>query len=117
MKKVENVDDYIAAYPPATAKLLNEIRQIIRSAAPEGTEKISYGIPAYSLNRRLIYFGAFKNHISLFPASSTAIEAFKKDLAGYQTSRGTVRLPLDQPLPTKLIRRIVEFRVKELAEK
>lgn len=119
MKSYNDTESYIADQPPAVQKLLKDMRQAIRKAAPEATEKISYGMPSYHLHGRyLVYFGAFKNHVSLFPASSAATEAFKRDLSGYESSKGTVRFPLDNPLPLPLIRKIVMYRVKEnLAKK
>lgn len=77
-------------------------------------EAISYGIPTYKLGRNLVHFGVFKDHIGFFPTSS-AIVAFSKDLTDFSTSRGTIRLPLDRPLPLALIRKIVTFRVKEIS--
>lgn len=114
MKKFSSIDEYILSAPKEVQKKLESIRQIVKEAAPEANEKISYGMPAFNLNgKRLLYFGAFKNHVSLFPASSAANAAFKKDLADYETSKGTVRFPLDKPLPLTLIHQIVEYRVKE----
>ena len=91
---------------------LNQIRQIVLQAAPEATEKLSYGMPYYSLNGRLVYIAHFKDHVSLF-AMPSAIKKFDKELAPYHRSKGTVGFALDKSLPLPLIRRIVAFRVKE----
>src|SRR5438105_14624576 len=103
--KTATVGAYIKRFPEPTAKLLEQIRSTIRNAAPDATEKISYGIPTFYDNGNLVHFAAFKNHIGLFPTPS-AIEAFQKELKPYKTSKGTVQLPLADPLPLKLIERI-----------
>jgi uncharacterized protein YdhG (YjbR/CyaY superfamily) len=114
MKKVETIDEYLNSFPEDVKTKLQTLRQTIQQEAPEASEKISYGMPAFNLNGRyLIYFGAFKNHISLFPASSAATAAFEKDLIGYETSKGTIKFTLDKPLPLPLISKIVAYRVKE----
>ena len=112
MKKYQNVDDYIVAHPESVQALLRETRRAITGAAPAATEKISYGMPYYSFNGRLLYFAAHQHHIGLYPMKS-ALRQFKKELSGYPTSAGTVRFPFDKPLPLELIRKIVEFRVQE----
>ena len=112
MKKYKNVDEYIASYPAEVQVKLQAIRELVKKEAPQATEKISYGIPYYGFNGRLIYFAAFKNHIGLYPMASVIL-AFKSKLSKYQTSKGTVRFPLDKPLSLTLIRKIVKFRVKE----
>jgi uncharacterized protein YdhG (YjbR/CyaY superfamily) len=109
------VDEYIAGFPPETRKLLEEMRALIRSLAPEASETISYGIPTFDLNgKHLVHFAGFKNHVGLYPTPS-GIETFKNDLEPYKAGKGSAQFPLDQPLPTDLIRRIVEFRVQESA--
>jgi uncharacterized protein YdhG (YjbR/CyaY superfamily) len=108
-----SVDDYIARFPPDTQKMLVELRALIKSAAPGATETISYAIPTFDLNgRHLVFFAGYKKHVGLYPIP-TGIEAFKQELAAYKQGKGSVQFPLDQPLPTDLIRRIVEFRVRE----
>lgn len=92
------------------------MRKIIREAAPEAEEKIAYRMPAYAQNGPLVYFAAFKDHISLFPAGSP-MESFPEDLSVYRTSKGTLQFPLDKPLPYDLIRKIVRFRVAENLKK
>jgi uncharacterized protein YdhG (YjbR/CyaY superfamily) len=88
------------------------LRKVIKEAAPEADEKISYRMPSYALNGPLVYFAAFKDHISLFPTGSP-MEGFKEDLSKYRTAKGTLQFPLDKPMPYDLIGRIVKFRVAE----
>lgn len=88
------------------------MRLTIKKAAPQAKEKISYGIPAFTLNGMLVWFAAFKNHIGFYPRTS-AIVAFKKELSAYKRAKGSVQFPFDQPLPLPLISRMVKFRVKE----
>ncbi|SRR5581483_1558676 len=107
-----SIDDYITACPKDVQKMLKELRKTIHAAAPDAMEKISYQIPTFYLEGNLVHFAAFKDHISFFPTSS-GIEAFKKELSVYKGAKGTVQFPLDQPLPLKLISKIVKFRVKE----
>jgi uncharacterized protein YdhG (YjbR/CyaY superfamily) len=92
------------------------MRQTIRKAAPEAEEAISYQIPTFKLNGNLVHFAAFKNHISFFP-TARGVEAFKKELSQYVGSKGTVRFPLDEPIPYGLVRRITMFRRKENLKK
>ncbi len=107
-----SIDDYIAGFSGAVKEKLDQLRGIIRKAAPAAIEGISYQMPAYKHNGPLVYFAACKTHIGFYPTPS-AIEAFKKDLSAYTTSKGAVQFPLDQPLPQRLISAIVAFRVKE----
>ncbi len=116
MNKPASVDEYIQSFPSDIQAILQEVRQVIRSAAPQAEEGISYQMPAFKLNGILVYYAAFKDHISLFPTAS-GVEAFKDEVTGYQTSKGTIQFPLDRPLPLDLIRRIVQFRVKESLER
>ena len=109
---IASVDAYIASFPPAVQERLELIRQTIRKIVPEAQEKISYGIPTFTLDGNLIHYAAFKNHLGLYPGS-TAIAAFAKDLAGYKTSKGTIQLPSDAAIPCNLIERIVRFRIKD----
>src|SRR5262245_31667938 len=114
--RAESIADYIKGFPQEIRTLLEQIRSTIGKAAPDAAEKISYGIPTFYYNGNLVHFAAFKNHIGFFPTPSS-IQAFQKELKGYQTSKGTVQFPLGNPLPLKLIDRIVKFRVKENAQK
>lgn len=108
----QSIDAYIAAFPEAVQQKLAEMRAIIRSAAPEAAEKISYQMPTFYLKGNLVHFAAHQKHIGFYPAPS-GIEAFQAELAGYKSSKGAVQFPLNQPLPVDLISRIVRFRVAE----
>jgi uncharacterized protein YdhG (YjbR/CyaY superfamily) len=88
------------------------MRQVIHEAAPEAQEAISYGMPAFRQNGIIVYFAAFKDHIGFFPTSS-GVSAFAGELSSYDTAKGTIRLPLDKPIPVDLIQKIVKFRVQE----
>jgi uncharacterized protein YdhG (YjbR/CyaY superfamily) len=108
-----SIDDYVAGFPPGTRTVLEDLRSLIRTCAPDATELINYGIPTFDLNgRHLVHFAGYEKHIGLYPISS-GIEAFKEELGAYKTGMGSVQFPLTQPLPMDLIRRIVEFRVAE----
>jgi uncharacterized protein YdhG (YjbR/CyaY superfamily) len=109
-------DEYIATFPADVQKILQELRAAIKAAAPEAQEKISYQMPTFDLKGNLVHFAAFKNHIGLYPTPS-GTQAFKKELSMYQGAKGSIRFPIDQPLPLKLISRIVRFRVAENLKK
>jgi len=115
-KSPENIDEYIVAFPNDVQTILKKIRKTIRTAAPEAQESISYQMPAFKLQGNLVYFAAFKKHIGFYPTSS-GIENFKERLSAYEISKGTVRFPLDKPIPYDLISEIVTFRVHENLEK
>ena len=109
----KSVDEYFARVPEPARDTLNKMRAAIRSVVPpEATETISYGIPAFKHNKVLVWFAAFSDHCSLFPTASV-IEAFKNELKGFTTSKGTIQFPTDQPLPTGLIKRLVKARVAQ----
>jgi uncharacterized protein YdhG (YjbR/CyaY superfamily) len=114
--KLNNVDDYIASFPVETQELLTQIRNTIKKMAPQAEETISYSMPTFKLNGNLVYYAAFKNHIGFY-ALPQGNEAFKKELQEYKTGKGSIQFPIDKPLPLDLIKRIVEFRVKENLEK
>lgn len=114
--KFKDIDAYIESFPPATQKLLEKVRSIIRKAAPNAQEIISYRMPAFKLNGNLVYFAAYKNHIGFYPAPR-AIEEFKEELSAYKGAKGSIQFPLDEDIPTELITRIVQFRVKQNQEK
>lgn len=107
-----NVDAYISQFPADVQAQLQQLRKIIHTAAPDASEKISYGIPTFYLRGNLVHFAAYRNHIGFYPSSSGVL-AFAQELAAYKTSRGTVQFPLGQPLPVELIKKIVAFRVTE----
>jgi uncharacterized protein YdhG (YjbR/CyaY superfamily) len=109
---VDSIDAYIAGFDPGRAELLRQMRETIRSAAPEAEEKISYAMPTFFLHGNLVHFAAFAKHIGFYPAPR-GIEAFREELAGFKGARGSVQFPLDRPLPLDLVRKIVEFRVAE----
>ncbi|AIQ40563.1 DUF1801 domain-containing protein [Paenibacillus sp. FSL R5-0912] len=108
----ESVDQYILAYAPEVQEILQTLRKVIREAAPEAEEKISYQMPTFFLHKNLVHFAAFKNHIGFYPAPQ-GIEAFKEELAKYKGAKGSVQFPIHEPLPYELITRIVKFRVEE----
>lgn len=108
----ENIDDYIERFPDNVQKILQKIRKTIQKAAPEAVEAISYQMPAFKLDGYLIYFAGYQNHVSVYPAPREAKE-FKEELAAYEGGKGTVRFPLDMPVPYDLITRIVKYRAKE----
>ena len=114
-KKPKSVDDYIGCFPEEIREKLEKIRQTIKDAAPGAEEVISYRMPAFKLKKVLVYFAAFKDHIGFFP-TARPIEVFKDKLTAYKTSKGTIRFPIDKPLPLTLIKKIVKFRVKEIME-
>jgi uncharacterized protein YdhG (YjbR/CyaY superfamily) len=110
----KNVDEYLAAIPQAARPMLQEMRDTIRSTAPkESTEVISYGIPAFKHKKILVWYAAFAKHCSLFPTASV-LEQFKDDLKGYSVSKGTIQFPLDKPLPTALLKKLVKARVSQI---
>jgi len=111
-RRFNTIDEYIGTFPKGIQEVLQELRRAVRKAAPEAEEAISYQIPTFKLNGNLVHFAAFKNHIGFFPTSS-GIRAFRKELSRYELSKGTVRFPMDKPLPLSLVSRIVKFRVKE----
>ena len=106
------IDDYIKTFPPDIRPILEKMRQTIREAAPEATEAISYQMPTFKLNGNLVHFAAFKGHIGFYPTPS-GTETFQKELSPYKSGKGSVRFPLDKPIPYGLVRKIVTFRVKE----
>jgi uncharacterized protein YdhG (YjbR/CyaY superfamily) len=108
----KNIDEYIAAFPAEVQEKLQKLRKIIRQSAPEAVETMSYQMPTFKLKKNLVHFAAYENHIGFYPAPS-GIEAFKNELAGYKHDKGSVQFKLSDPLPAELIRKIVEFRVKE----
>jgi uncharacterized protein YdhG (YjbR/CyaY superfamily) len=114
--QAQNIDEYIASYPEDVREILEKIRLTIREAAPDAEETINYQIPTFTLKGNLVHFAAFKKHIGFYPAPS-GIEKFKQELSGYESAKGSVQFPLDQPIPYDLISQITKFRVKENLEK
>lgn len=107
---VKNIDEYVKTFPPDVQGKLQQMRQTIAAAAPAAKEKIAYGIPTFYLNGNLVHFSAAKDHIGLYPGPE-AVAQFKNELSGYSTDKGTIRFPLDKPLPLGLVRDIVAFCV------
>jgi uncharacterized protein YdhG (YjbR/CyaY superfamily) len=108
----KNIDEYIAAFAPDVQSILEKIRLTIRQVAPDAKEKISYKMPAFTLDGDLIYFAAFKKHIGIFPPVQ-GDDALAKAIARYRGEKGNLKFPLDEPIPYALIGRVVKFRVKE----
>src|SRR5688572_32413405 len=113
-----SVDEYIASQPPAARDALQRVRVVIRKAVPGAEEVISYQIPAYKLDgATVIFFAGWKEHYSVYPATDGLAEAFEEELAPYEVSKGTIRFPLSQPVPVKLVERIAKFRARVVAER
>ena len=108
-----SVDEYIASFPNDVQAKLQTLRRTIQKAVPGAEEIISYQMPAFKFHGRLLYFSAFKNHYSVFGGTQGVRRAFKKELARYEGGEGTIRFPLDEPVPVKLIRDIAMYRAKE----
>ncbi|MCW5922994.1 MAG: DUF1801 domain-containing protein [Saprospiraceae bacterium] len=115
--KPSNMDEYIAGFPKEVQPILEQVRATIRKVAPDADEAISYGIPTFRFRKTiLVHFAAFKNHIGFYP-TPTAGEAFKEELSGYKTGKGSVQFPLDKPMPLDLITRITQSRIGQILEK
>ena len=110
--KIDSIDDYIINCHPDVQERLQQLRMVIKEAAPEATEKISWKMPTFVLNGNLVFFAAFKKHIGFYPLPS-GIEAFKDELLEYKSSKGSVQFPLNKPLPFDLISRMVKARVDD----
>lgn len=109
----KTVNEYIVTFPEEIQQILKTIRAVITESAPEAEESISYGMPAYKLNKKpLVYFAAFKNHIGFY-ATPSGHSQFAEELSKYKQGKGSVQFPIDQPMPLDLIRRIVKFRAQE----
>ena len=109
---ITTIDEYIAGFPEDTQAVLEEIRALIRKAAPEATETISYSMPTYDLKGHLVHFAGYARHIGFYPTPSAIVE-FEDELAPYKHAKGSVQFPLGKPLPRDLITRMVKFRVQE----
>lgn len=111
---LKTIDDYLAALPDDQRAALDRLRKIIKAAAPKAEECISYRLPAFRLNGRLLVaFGASANRCAFYPMSSSTVVAFKDDLKDYKTSKGTIRFRADKPLPARLVRKLVKARIAE----
>ncbi len=111
-KNFKNVEEYISTFPENVKRILEQLRHAIKKAAPKAEEIISYQMPAFKYFGMLVYFAAYKNHIGFYPGAS-GIEAFKKELSSYEGAKGSVKFPINKPLPLGLITKMVKFRVKE----
>jgi uncharacterized protein YdhG (YjbR/CyaY superfamily) len=114
-KPPKTIDEYIRSFPPDVQEILEKLRKLIHEVVPEAKEAMAYGIPTFTLNENLVHFAAFEHHIGFYPTPS-GIASFKKELSLYKHAKGSVQFPLDQPIPYDLVRRIVEYRVKEVRE-
>jgi uncharacterized protein YdhG (YjbR/CyaY superfamily) len=112
----KSIDEYIAGFPQDVQEILEKIRSTITKAAPEAEETIKYQMPTFTLKGNLVHFAAFKKHIGFYPPP-TGMEEFKTELSRYAGAKGSLKFPLDQPMPYDLIRKIVKFRVKENLER
>lgn len=112
----ETIDDYISTFSPDIQEILSKIRKVIKEAAPDAKEKISYQMPTFALHGNLVHFAAFKNHIGFYPTPN-GIDAFKEELSVYKGAKGSIQFPLNQPMPYELISKIVKFRVAENIKK
>ena len=115
-KTSNQIDQYIESQPAPVRPGLEKLRQAIRKAVPGAEEVLSYKIPAFKFHGMLLWFAAFKNHYGLYPYSKT-IQVFKDKLTGYEFTKGTIKFPLNKPIPVKLVMEIVKFRVKESLDK
>jgi uncharacterized protein YdhG (YjbR/CyaY superfamily) len=114
---LNSIDEYIAGFPSETRRVLEELRALIKATAPEATETISYAMPAFDLKRKhVVHFGGWKKHIGVYPGAY-GFGPFQEELKPYETAKGTLQFPLGEPLPTDLLRRIVEFSVAEITRK
>jgi uncharacterized protein YdhG (YjbR/CyaY superfamily) len=109
----KDVDSYLAKLPPDVRATLEKLRQTIKAAAPEAEEVISYHMPCYKYQGVLVYFGAFAEHCSFFPAGKSMLVKFAKELAPFEAEGGTIRFTVDHPLPKSLVTKIVKARMKE----
>ena len=112
----KTIDEYIATFPNEVQQILGELRTTIRKAAPDAEETINYQIPTFTLKGNLVHFAAYKKHIGFYPTPS-GIEKFKEELAIFESAKGSIKFPIDKPLPFGLISKIVRFRVIENLEK
>jgi uncharacterized protein YdhG (YjbR/CyaY superfamily) len=118
MKKYTTVEEYLADQPKEVRDTLQHVRESVRAAAPDATEKIGYGMPGFYVDGHpLVYYSAFKAHCSLFPASGAVIERFADELKGYGLAKGTIRFPIGEPLPRPLVKKIVKAKLEELHQR
>jgi uncharacterized protein YdhG (YjbR/CyaY superfamily) len=111
--KFITIEDYMSTLPKNSQSVLEEIRKAIKETAPDAEEVISYQLPAFKYHGMLIYYSAYKDHVSLSFPSATIFKAFEKELAAYETGKSTIKFPLNKPIPLKLVKDIVKHRMKE----
>lgn len=116
MKTYKDIDSYIADFPEEVQVLLEKVRATIRKTIPKATEVISYGIPTFKLEKNIVHFAGYKNHIGFYPGASPLVK-FKSKLKKYKTAKGSIQFPLTDPIPYDLIAEITKFRAKEIGEK
>ncbi len=112
MQNYSSIDAYLKQFSPEVVAKLQTLRQMIQTLAPQAEEAIRYGMPTFRLNGNLIHFAAYENHIGLYPTPAP-IKAFAKELKSYKTTKGAIQFPIDKPLPTMLIKKIVKYRVQQ----
>ncbi len=112
IEKKSSIDEYILQFPENVQAILVKIRAVIKDAAPLAEEKISYQMPTFYMHKNLVHFAAYKHHIGFYPTPA-GIEAFKDEISGYKWAKGSVQFPIDKPIPYELIKRMVEFRVRQ----
>lgn len=116
-KQFETMDEYIRSFPEPVRTTLEKVRKTVRDVAPEATEAISYQIPTFKINGKyLVYFAAWKQHIAMYPIP-LGTEAFQNEIAPHRTGKGTLRFPMDRPIPWALVKRLVKFHMREREEK
>jgi len=108
----KNIDEFIMGYPPDVQEILQQLRATIQRNAPDAKETISYGIPTFTLKGNLVHFSAYKKHVGFYPGAE-GIAAFAAEFSKYETSKGTVRFPIEQPIPNALIEKVVQYRVQQ----
>ncbi|TMI45079.1 hypothetical protein E6H19_05745 [Candidatus Bathyarchaeota archaeon] len=115
-KKFETIDEYIESFPENVQSVLEKLRATVQEAAPEAVQSISYDMPTFKLNgKRLVYFSAWKNHIGFY-SIPRGNETFRKELSPYEGEKGSLRFPLEKPIPYDLVKKIVTFRMKEIQD-
>jgi len=112
MNMLNDIDNYIAGFPLQTQAMLKELRAVIKNAAPDSQELISYKMPAFKQNKILVYYAGYTNHIGFYPTASPIV-VFKDELLDFKTSKGAIQFPVGKPLPVELITRIVQYRITE----
>ncbi|MDR2825072.1 MAG: DUF1801 domain-containing protein [Prevotellaceae bacterium] len=115
-EEIKTIDEYIMGFEPVIQKTLNELRNFIKTEAPEATEKISYGMPTFYLKGNLVHFAAFKDHYGFFPSPS-GINEFAEELAPYRTGKGTLCFPFNKPIPWDILKKVIQYRVEENSKK